>query len=62
MKDIGTKIVKVGDPVAITLLARDFKGFGHQDMNGVVEIERDYSIREYLSDKDPDESKSGKGL
>lgn len=50
LKDIGTKIVKVGDPIAITLLARDYKGFGHQDMNGVIEIEGNNTVGKYPSD------------
>lgn len=34
----GTKIDKVVD-IANTLLARDFKGFGNQGMNGVIKFE-----------------------
>lgn len=38
VKDCGKTIVRVTD-IACTLLARDYKGFGHQQMNGVIEYE-----------------------
>ena len=33
------RIEKVDNDVAKTLMARDYKGFGNQAMNGVIEIE-----------------------
>lgn len=35
----GTKAERQID-IANTLLARDYKGFGNQAMNGVIEVER----------------------
>mgnify|MGYP000113350297 FL=1 len=33
------RIEKIDNEVSNTLMARDYKGFGNQSMNGVVEIE-----------------------
>ena len=39
LSDYATELKKVND-VADCICARDYKGFGRQEMNGVVEIER----------------------
>jgi hypothetical protein len=36
LKNQGTELVKFSD-VSCTLMARDYKGFGNQEMNGVIE-------------------------
>ena len=36
LKNQGTQLVKFSD-VSCTLMARDYKGFGNQEMNGVIE-------------------------
>jgi hypothetical protein len=34
------KVEKVDNDVAKTLMARDYKGFGNQAMNGVIECQK----------------------
>lgn len=34
-----TRIERIDNEVSNTLVARDYKGFGNQSMNGVIEIE-----------------------